>query len=100
MKVKDEKRDEVDEQAVAALQQSQHLCLRVCSDGARRGGGGGQSAAGFALLSYSCEGQRTVLRRSGRLLGNLDSSFVAEAVALEWSLELFLDSYAWMYVEI
>ena len=27
--------------------------------------------------------------------GNLDSSFVAEAVALDWFLDLFVDSCAW-----
>ena len=46
------------------------------------------------LLSYSHSGKRTVLCRSGKLLGHLNSSFVAEAVALEWCLDLFMDSYA------
>ena len=80
-----------DETAVSAVKQAQHAYLRICSDGAKRGGG--QSAAGFALLSYSQSGQRTVLHRCGKLFGSLDSSFVAEALALEWCLDLFMDSY-------
>ena len=82
----------VDEQAEASFHKSAQACLRVCSDGAMRGSG--QSAVGFALLSYSQSGHRTILRRSGKLLGSLSSAFVAEALALEWCLDLFMDSYA------
>ena len=33
------------------------------------------------------------IRRSGKLLGNLTSAFVAEAVFLEWCLDVFVDWY-------
>jgi hypothetical protein len=41
-------------------------------------------------MAYYDDGSRDLLLRAGRLLGRLESSFPAEALALEWSLEMFL----------
>ena len=60
---------------------------RMCFDGAKRGAG--DASAGLALLAYYENGERDLLLRAGKLLGHLESSFLAEALALEWSLELF-----------
>ena len=63
--------------------------LRVCSDGARRGDG--SAAVGFALLSYDKDGRKTILKRAGKLIGNLKSAFVAEMIALEWCFDQLFD---------
>ena len=62
--------------------------IRLCCDGARRGCG--QSAAGMVILAYYLGARKEVLLRSGKLLGNLSSAFLAEMLALEWSLEVFV----------
>ena len=66
--------------------------IRASADGAKRGSG--QSAAGVAIMAYHRDGRRVLLHRSGRLLGNLQSAFLAEALAMELCLktlaELFL----------
>ena len=81
--------DEIDHEACRSMRDNKHCHLRLCSDGARRGCG--SAAAGLALLSYELDGRTTVLRRSGKLLQNLNSAFVAEAIALEWCLDVFLE---------
>ncbi len=40
-------------------------------------------------FAYYADGHRNLLYRSGRLLGNLESAFLAEALALEWGLDMF-----------
>ena len=72
----------------ALLQDNAHI--RICSDGAKRGSG--SSAAGYAIMAYSPDGTMRVLKRSGRSLGKLGSAFLAEMLALEWCLDVFLDS--------
>ena len=75
---------------------TRNACIRLCSDGAKRGNG--DSAAGMAVVAYFRDGSSKVLRRSGKLLGNLSSAFVAEAVSLEWCLDVFLDwacNFSW-----
>ena len=64
-------------------------CIQLCSDGAKRGSG--KAAAGMALLSHSAAGSPVLLRRSGKRIHALDSSFLAELLALEWCLDVFLD---------
>ena len=61
--------------------------FRLCFDGAHRGDG--RSAGGMALFVY-CRGQRLLLHRAGEQFGILASSFTAELLALEWSLERYL----------
>ena len=58
---------------------------RLCFDGARRESG--KSAAGMALLAYYPGGRQNILHRSGKVLGILNSAFLAEMLALEWALE-------------
>ena len=65
--------------------------LRLCFDGAKRQEG--NSSAGMALIAYYSDGSRDLLYRGGRLLGTLESSFTAEALALEWSLDVFLSIF-------
>ena len=72
----------------ALLQDNAHI--RICSDGAKRGSG--SSAAGYAIMAYSPDGTMRVLKRSGCSLGKLGSAFPAEMLALEWCLDVFLDS--------
>ena len=55
--------------------------IRASTDGAKRGSG--QSAAGVAIMAYHRDGRRVLLHRSGHLLGNLQSAFLAEALAME-----------------
>ena len=73
--------------SIARAKESQ-VNYRLSFDGAKRGGG--DSAAGVVLIAYYSNGDRELLYRAGRLLGDLDSSFTAEALALEWSLDMFL----------
>ena len=42
----------------------------------------GSSAAAVAIYAY-CDAERILLHRAGEQLGQLDNSFVAEAIALE-----------------
>ena len=60
--------------------------LRICFDGAHRRSG--KSAAGVTIIAYHEDGQRDLLVRAGRLLGTLDSSFLAELLSMEWALEI------------
>ena len=64
--------------------------LRVCVDGGRRSHTKG--ALGFAL--YCLNGDRAnsyqLLLRGGKLLEQVPSSFIAEALALEWALECLI----------
>ena len=60
---------------------------RLCIDGAVRGDGA--AAAGLALLLYGPSHNGRVLYRGGCLLGNLNSAFLAEMLALEWALTRF-----------
>ena len=59
---------------------------RLCFDGARRGSG--SASAGMALIAYYSNGERELLCRAGKILGTLPSAFLAEALAMEWALEL------------
>ena len=60
--------------------------LRLCIDGAHRQGG--QSAAGIVVIAYYPRAQHCeLLLGAGRLLGQLESSFVAELLALECGLD-------------
>eukprot|EP00973_Karenia_brevis_P080559 11176999-Karenia_brevis.AAC.1 len=64
--------------------------LRLCVDGAYRRNG--TAAGGMALLAYTPEeGKELILVRAGKLLPTVKSAFVAEAMALEWGLELLMD---------
>jgi hypothetical protein len=68
---------------------SEDAHIRICSDGARRGDS--TSAVGLAFISYDREGHQTVLLRAGKLIGDLESAFTAEMIALEWCLDTFFD---------
>ena len=67
--------------------------LRVCVDGGRRSHTKG--AIGFAIYclkgdcSNDCSYQ--LLLRGGKLLEQVASSFLAEALALEWALECLIN---------
>ena len=63
--------------------------LHLCVDGARRGDG--NSAVGMALFAFSPVGERELVYRAGKILGNLPSAFVAELLALEWGLEILVN---------
>ncbi|CAK0847987.1 unnamed protein product [Prorocentrum cordatum] len=58
--------------------------LRVCVDGALRGNG--RAAGGMVIYGYTATSCRTELYRAGKCFGNLNSSFLAEMLALEWAL--------------
>ena len=57
--------------------------LRVCVDGALRGGRA--AAGGLAIYAYP---GKVLLCRAGKRLGTMGSSFLVEALALEWALDL------------
>ena len=61
--------------------------IRMCFDGARRGTG--EAAAGVAAIAYFPSGERELIFRAGRVLGILNSAFLAEALAAEFCFELF-----------
>ena len=85
-----------DDNVRRALEACAQINFRLCFDGARRGEG--DSAAGSALIAYYPSGERELLFRAGRLLGRLRSAFLAEALAAEFSLDLFfllLNSGRW-----
>ena len=79
------------DEAALRVAKERKACIRLCSDGAKRGNG--DSAAGMAVVAYFQDGSSKVLRRSGKSLGKLSSAFVAEAVSLEWCLDVFVDWY-------
>ena len=56
-------------------------------DGAKRGDG--SSSAGLAMVAYHPDREPTILCRAGSILGVLSSSFAAELLALEWSLDFY-----------
>ena len=60
--------------------------MRARADGALRGSK--QSSGGMALYSYSTAGGKELLYRAGRLFHTVDSSFLAEALTLEWAIEI------------
>ena len=60
---------------------------RLCVDGALRGNG--CAAAGMVLMAYCSDGKCKTVYRAGLLLGRLSSSFLAEALAMEWCLNQF-----------
>ena len=66
--------------------------LRLCVDGGRRCET--QGALGFALYSVHLDEHGVyvykLLARHGRLLRHISSFFLAEALALEWSLEYLI----------
>ena len=62
--------------------------LRLCIDGGRRSQKEG--AIGFALYSVECRLGKTAYKlfvRQGKVLADVDSAFLAEAAALECSLQ-------------
>ena len=61
--------------------------IKMCFDGARRGGG--SAAAGVAAIAYFPNGERELMFRAGKVLGILGSAFLAEAFAAEYCFELF-----------
>ena len=68
-------------------------CLRLCVDGGRRCRTEG--AMGLALFSATAmeagPAKNTLLTRKGQLLCDIDSAFLAEAAALEWSLQYLVE---------
>ena len=60
--------------------------FRICCDGALRRNS--KAAAGLAIFSY-IRGRRKLLYIGGCPLDGLKSAFVAELLALEWSLKEF-----------
>ena len=76
----------------AALQRARAAVanFRFCFDGGMRGDG--RSAAGMVAFAYYPDGQRQFLYAGGKNLGRLDSSLTAELLALEWSLNHFLQT--------
>ena len=67
--------------------------LRLFVDRARRGNG--QSSAGMAILAYHGMGNSTreLLFRVGICIGSLESSFMAEVLAMEWALQSFFKNF-------
>ena len=65
--------------------------LRLCVDGALRGGK--HAAGGLAIFAYPANGGRELLCRAGKRFGNLDSAFLAEALSLEWALEVLITTF-------
>ena len=67
--------------------------FRLCVDGGRRCRTEG--AMGFALYSATdmegCPAKYTLLARKGQLLTDIESSFLAEASALEWALQYLVE---------
>ena len=59
--------------------------VRLCVDGALRRQT--VAAAGIAVFVYGSPGGRVLLRRAGRYLGCLNSSFEAELIFLEFGLD-------------
>ena len=59
-------------------------------DGAFRGDG--TAAAGIAIYSYDEPISRNLVARLGRILEGVSSSLVAELIAVECDLELFMMS--------
>ena len=85
----DVRRDwEWQDQGLIATARMQGTCLRVCVDGARRGDA--QSAGGMAVYAYQLPNQGRLLFRAGKYFGHLDSSFLAEAMSMEWALEVLI----------
>ena len=74
-------------QVSTMLAKTEPVNFRICFDGAKRSSG--NAAAGIAFLSYGPNGSRDLLLRAGKLLGQLDSAFLAEALSLEWALDVF-----------
>ena len=66
--------------------------IRLSFDGALRGGRQGLAGAGIAVYSYSEGAGRETLYMGGKLLGTLQSSFLAEALSLEWALEVLFST--------
>ena len=63
--------------------------IRLCFDGARRGGG--QASAGIAIFAYLPRGGTILLYRAGCIFGSLSSAFLSEMMALEWCLSRITD---------
>ena len=66
--------------------------FRICSDGGRRSGS--LAAAGVAIYSVDVVdgcARCTELVRAGKQVQSIESAFLAEAVSLEWALDLFLE---------
>ena len=61
-----------------------HADLRLCVDGALRGGK--HAAAGVTLYTYRPREGRKLVYRAGRRLQGVHSAFVAELIALELGL--------------
>ena len=61
--------------------------FRLCVDGGLRDNG--QAAAGLALFLFQSDGTYGPLRREGKILTGVGSSFEAEVLALEWAIEVF-----------
>ena len=72
-----------------ALQHARHSKsnLRMCIDGARKSSG--RSAGGMVVYGYQDSGDKVLLYRAGVDFGTLSSAFLAEAMALEWALDIF-----------
>ena len=77
--------ERLEEEATNDIEGS-NVNYRLCFDGALRRNG--QASAGLALFTYR-QGRRVLLYRAGKPLGELSSSFAAELIALEWSLQMF-----------
>ena len=61
---------------------------RLCVDGAFRGDG--TAAAGIAIFSYDEMNTRSLVARFGCMLDGVSSSVVAELIAVELGLEVFM----------
>ena len=48
-----------------------------------------EAAGGLAVFAYYLSGRRILLLRVGKPFGTLGSTFLAEALALEWCLLMF-----------
>ena len=65
---------------------------RFSFDGAKRASG--KAAAGTVAIAYYSNGERQLLFRAGKLLGELRSAFLAESLAAEWCFELIFQTFA------
>lgn len=77
---------EFTDQALATEAQGRNANLRVAVDRALRATRG-KSSVGMVVMAYYPGGRKELLHRSGSILGELSSAFLAELSALELGLQ-------------
>jgi hypothetical protein len=74
-----------DEEGIQHARQSRSN-IRICMDGARKRTG--RSSGGMVLYAYHEDEDKQILYRAGIDFGILESAFLAEAMALDWALDI------------